>query len=227
MFFEKLAEVAREAPAGSKIVYSDIGVLRFQAQMESQFGDWNDWVSGSVWSQMEGSKLHYRPVIRSAAGERFAIQASGESVAMTEVCPWRGLLQGQVHDDNAWSLGGVAAHAGVFGRLNDVVQWVQTLFDQTWVSLKTLQRFTQIIEPVPGVRRSIGFDRPSLDGSGSTGFSFGPNTIGHLGYTGTSLWIDLDTGFFAVLLTNRVHPTRTDDRIRSLRKAFHGLITKV
>jgi CubicO group peptidase (beta-lactamase class C family) len=143
---------------------------------------------------------------------------------MTENCPWRGLLQGEVHDDNAWSRGGVAGHAGLFGRLQDVQHWIEALFSGLWVSRSTLRRFADVHVDSSGARRAHGFDVPSIDGSGSTGLSFSMNSIGHLGFTGTSVWMDLDSGDFAVLLSNRVHPKRTDDRIRAVRREFHRII---
>jgi CubicO group peptidase (beta-lactamase class C family) len=76
---------------------------------------------------------------------------------------------------------------------------------------------------VTGSTRRLGFDGPAPDGSGSTGFALSPRAYGHLGFTGVSLWIDPDAGSIHVLLTNRVHPTRSNDRIGVLRREFHSL----
>lgn len=124
----------------------------------------------------------------------------------TEHCPWRGrLLQGEVHDENAYCLNGVAGHAGLFGTARDIWQWSQNLkalFEPQW---------------------RLGFDVPSAQGS-SAGRYFSLHTIGHLGFTGTSFWIDLDQHITVILLTNRVHPDRGDDRIRSFRPLFHDTV---
>jgi CubicO group peptidase (beta-lactamase class C family) len=90
--------------------------------------------------------------------------------------------------------------------------------------MNTVRSFSQTFSDLTGTRRALGFDVPPLDGTGSTSKAFSVNSIGHLGFTGTSLWMDLDSGDFAILLTNRVHPNRDDLRIRQLRREFHELI---
>lgn len=226
LFLSELMKVTPENKPGEKVVYSDIGFLHLLPLLESRFGQSLDQLARQwVWSAIPSSRLHYRPVRMDSAGERYRLQAhensGGEQLMMTEACGWRGLLQGQVHDDNAWSLGGVATHAGVFGRLSDVVGYVHSLFNESWVSMSTVKQWLKEASECEGGRRAYGFDMVTLDGSGSTSRAFSPNSYGHLGFTGTSMWMDLDEGFFAVLLTNRVHPDRSDTRIRALRQAFH------
>ena len=213
-------QIHRENNPGEKVVYSDLGFLILEDLLSQNF----EKEVSEIWKKIPGCHLHFRPVFKSALGERLSIDAKGESVAATEACPWRGLLQGQVHDDNTWSFGGIAGHAGVFGTLEDVIAWMQFVFLGKLVSFSTLRVFFEEAKLPSNARRALGFDLPSLDGSGSTGFSFSPRTVGHLGFSGTSLWVDLDTGNYAVLLTNRVHPTRNDNRIRPLRRAFHFLV---
>jgi CubicO group peptidase (beta-lactamase class C family) len=217
LFFSALDSVGEESAPGERIVYSDLGFLHLGRVLSSDLGA----DVARLWADSEGVGLHYRPVIRSTLEERFASEAKGESVAMTEVCPWRGPLAGLVHDDNCYSMGGVAGHAGVFGTLPDLLAWIRGLFRGDFVSLATLREFSTPGSDGKGGRRALGFDCPSADGSGSTGFAFSPDSIGHLGFTGTSLWMDPVSGNFAVLLTNRVHPTRDDVRIRAFRRAFH------
>jgi CubicO group peptidase (beta-lactamase class C family) len=200
-------------PERGKILYSDIGFLLLERILSSAL----DQDLSSVYSAKRGLQLHYRP---SGCESLPAL----EQVMMTEQCPWRGLLQGAVHDDNAWSRGGIAGHAGLFGRLRDVQHWVEALFSELWVSRRTLRAFSKIDQDPSGSRRALGFDVPALGGVGSTGYSFSPNSIGHLGFTGTSLWLDLDSGDYAILLSNRVHPSRGDDRIRRVRREFHEII---
>jgi CubicO group peptidase (beta-lactamase class C family) len=234
IFLDELMKVAPESPTGLKTVYSDIGFLRLMVEIEARLGQSIDVLAHELWSlfpevQGEPCQLHYRPVVMDSLGERYRLSARGESVAMTEWCPWRGLLQGQVHDDNTWSMGGIASHAGVFGRLTDVVSWIRGVFAPGWVSEATIREFSSEVLLTDGTGsghgsgRGLGFDRVARDGSGSTAWGFSPESIGHLGFTGTSLWVDLDQGRFAVLLTNRVHPLRSDSRIRDLRRAFHSL----
>ncbi len=213
-------QIHRENEPGEKVVYSDLGFLILEDVLSQNF----EQDVMAIWKKIPGCHLHFRPVVRSAAGERQWISARKESVAVTEACPWRGLLQGQVHDDNTWSFGGVAGHAGVFGTLKDVIAWMSFVFTGELVSFGTLSVFFEEAKTPANSRRALGFDLPSLDGSGSTGFSFSSRTVGHLGFSGTSLWVDLSSGDYAILLTNRVHPTRNDNRIRPLRRVFHFLI---
>ena len=216
-FREFLDQIRPELPVGERIVYSDLGFLLLERLLSSNFGE----EIHGIYSRVPSLGLHFRPIGLSSVWS--AMRHSVESTVMTEVCPWRGPLQGQVHDDNAWSKGGVAGHAGIFGTLRDVLLWIEALFSEKWVSRKTLRQFADSRMDASGNRRAIGFDLPAIDGLGSTGFSFSLNSIGHLGFTGTSIWMDLDSGDYAILLTNRVHPSRSDDRIRKLRREFHRM----
>ncbi len=219
-FDSKLYAEVRESEVGEKVIYSDLGFLILEQVLSRQF----EKEINEVWSRIPELKFHFRPVNCDSETARFEIKKRKESIAMTELCPWRGLLQGQVHDDNCWSRGGVAGHAGVFGRLEDVKLWTSAIFSLAIVNEATLREFTSEVEGPIGARRGLGFDLSALDGSGSTGFLFSKNTVGHLGFTGTSLWVDLDSGLYAILLTNRVHPDRNDIRIRALRREFHQLV---
>ena len=219
-FYELVNQVPLENKPGEKIVYSDLGFLLLSQYVETlESGKYFcDWVKEQVWSGIKDCTLHFRPFVSRASDP----SSLPSGIASTENCPWRGLLQGEVHDDNCWSMGGVSGHAGVFGSLKDVVAWIRALVTGEIVSVATLEKFTKMTTDTLGSRRAIGFDVPGLDGLGSTADVFSMNgTIGHLGFTGTSLWIDLDEGKFAILLTNRVHPSREDQRIRQLRRVFH------
>jgi len=219
-FDELLYRSVPENPPLSKVIYSDLGFLMLANLLSRDFKTDVE----SMWAAMKIEHLHFRPVLTDAFTARARSKQRGESIAATEFCPWRGLLVGQVHDDNAWSSGGIAGHAGSFGHLNDIKAWLHAIFLGPFLSRSTLEIFTREAVSISGIRRALGFDMPSEDGSGSTGFSFSRNTVGHLGYTGTSLWVDLDSGDYAILLTNRVHPSRADVRIRELRREFHRLV---
>jgi CubicO group peptidase (beta-lactamase class C family) len=207
-------------PLGAKIVYSDLGFLILENLLTSHFKRDVEF----MWRALGILGLHFRPVVTDAKTAHYFSESNHERVAATEICPWRGMLVGQVHDDNAWSRGGVAGHAGAFGRLSDVKTWIRSVFLENQISKSTLKKFTQESVSISGTRRALGFDMPSVDGSGSTGFSFSEVSVGHLGFTGTSLWVDLQSGDYAILLTNRVHPSRDDVRIRPLRRDFHRLV---
>ena len=150
-------------------------------------------------------------------------------VAATEDCGWRGeLLEGVVHDENAFVMDGVAGHAGLFGTAQDLATYAQA-----WLKLdKRLGSETLLLEAISaqveadGARRGLGWQ---LSGEGSSvGSVASPSAYGHTGFTGTSLWLDPAAGMVAVLLTNRVHPhRRRGQNIHALRGAFHEAVTKV
>jgi CubicO group peptidase (beta-lactamase class C family) len=133
-----------------------------------------------------------------------------------------GIAHGAVHDDNAWVMGGVAGHAGLFGTASAVLEiaraWCEGLLPGIEPAVR--DRFWRR-STVPGSTRGLGWDGVSVDGSGMTGSAMSSRAIGHSGFTGTSVWIDPQGPWIAVLLTNRVHPTRDDDRIKQLRPRFH------
>jgi CubicO group peptidase (beta-lactamase class C family) len=147
--------------------------------------------------------------------------------APTEHDEWRGrTLQGEVHDENAWALGGAAGHAGLFGTAGAVGAFAQsvlrTIADQRVVAAPdTFRKFIRHAG-IPGSSRALGWD--TMLPSSSCGSRMSPTAIGHTGFTGTSLWVDWERDLYVVLLTNRVHPTRENDRLRKIRPAFHDAV---
>ncbi len=133
-------------------------------------------------------------------------------------------IQGEVHDPTATVLGGVAGHAGLFSALDDLARFAENLLAPSprLVSRAAVGLFTK--RQGPASTRALGWDTKSEGGS-SAGTLFGGRSFGHTGYTGTSLWLDPDAeegrGFYAILLTNRVHPTSANDRILAFRPRFH------
>ncbi len=138
-------------------------------------------------------------------------------------------IQGEVQDENAWVLGGVAGHAGLFSNVPDVLRFaVEVLESSDRNSAKnnlfqatTVEMFGKRQGPADS-SRALGWDTPSANSS--SGQYFSPHSIGHLGYSGCSLWIDLDVRIAVVLLTNRTWPDRKDQLIRQVRPAFHDAI---
>jgi serine-type D-Ala-D-Ala carboxypeptidase len=149
-------------------------------------------------------------------------------VAPTEIVRARGgCVRGVVHDENAWALSGHACsgHAGLFGTVRDVLAFGAALLaahagSSAWLSRAALER---LVRARPGGTLRAGFDGKSEGGS-SAGALAGPQTFGHLGFTGTSLWCDPGAGIATVLLTNRVHPTRDNPRIRAARPLVHDAL---
>lgn len=152
-------------------------------------------------------------------------------VAATEACPWRGrVIAGEVHDENAYVMGGVAGHAGLFSTAQDLCLFAQAMLScyqgrDNLINPEIARIFFQRQTDIPGSTWALGWDTPSLQGS-SAGRYFTPRSIGHLGFTGTSLWIDLEQEIIVVLLTNRIHPHRANEQIKIYRPLLHNLIMK-
>ena len=124
------------------------------------------------------------------------------------------LLQGEVHDENTYLMGGVSGHAGVFSTAEDIAKYAQMLVDGgLWKGKRLfteaqIKEFTTVQNLPKGSDFALGWDTPSQNGKSIAGDYFTPGSFGHLGFTGTSLWIDPNHGIIIVLLTNRVHPSR-------------------
>jgi len=150
--------------------------------------------------------------------------------APTEFCPWRKrVIQGEVHDENACSVGGYSGHAGLFGTAGDLFALTKMLVGHyhgkrdDFLKPETVRDFFTRQELVKGSTWALGWDTPSPKDSSAGGF-FSVESVGHLGFTGTSVWIDLRREITVILLTNRVHPTRSNRKIRQFRPALHNLI---
>ena len=147
-------------------------------------------------------------------------------------------IQGEVQDENAWVLGGGAGHAGLFSSTPDLLRFASRILSgacedaapremsalfsrETLFSSENIERFAQL-QPPKGSSRALGWDTPSENSS--AGRHFSARSIGHLGYSGCSLWIDLDARIAAVLLTNRTWPDRSSQAIREIRPAFHDAL---
>jgi CubicO group peptidase (beta-lactamase class C family) len=149
-------------------------------------------------------------------------------MAPTEVDAWRGrLLRGEVHDENCHALGGVAAHAGLFGTASAVGTFARHLLQvldgrRGVCSEATLREFTSRRADIPGSSRALAWD--TMLPTSSCGSRMSDSAFGHTGFTGTSLWIDPEAGCYVVLLTNRVHPSRGGEGIVALRAAFHDAV---
>jgi CubicO group peptidase (beta-lactamase class C family) len=149
------------------------------------------------------------------------------SFAATEACSWRGrLIEGEVHDEHAHALGGIAGHAGLFGTAAGVHALIRELLrayhagEGRVFHTETVRRFLRRVDRTD---KALGFDMPAAAGA-SCGLHFPPTAIGHLGFTGTSFWVRLEDSTAVVLLTNRVHPARANTAIRRFRPAVHDAV---
>jgi CubicO group peptidase (beta-lactamase class C family) len=150
--------------------------------------------------------------------------------APTERCEWRSkLIQGEVHDDNTWAFGGVSSHAGLFGSIDDLGWYALLLRSQikgiskTSIKQKTAQLFAQRSRPVGRGDWALGYMMPS-PGASSSGSYFSPYSIGHLGFTGTSIWYDPVADVSIGMVSNRVFYGRDKNEFAALRPKIHDLI---
>jgi len=134
------------------------------------------------------------------------------------------IVQGEVHDENAWVMGGVAGHAGCFAPACDIAEFAQCMLDggAPLFQRHTVELFTQRQTSPPGTSRALGWDTPSPPSQ--SGQYFSQRSYGHLGYTGTSLWIDPVRQLSVTLLTNRTWPDRCAQAIKEIRPAFHDAV---
>ena len=134
------------------------------------------------------------------------------------------IIQGEVQDENAFVLGGVAGHAGLFSTAEDVARFAHTMLSGGSPILRpeTITLFTRREGSPVGTSRALGWDTPSAPSQSGT--HFGPHSYGHLGYTGTSLWIDPDRHLSITLLTNRTWPDCSNQAIKQVRPRIHDAI---
>ena len=202
--------------APKAFVYSDLGFILLGAILERVSGLRQDaFVQKFVFEPLSMKDTCYGPIPPA-------------NVAATEDCGWRGqVLEGVVHDENAFVMDHVAGHAGLFGAAFDLARYAQAWL--TWdIRLGDEAVLREAVkEKVRDgqVRRGLGWQ---LKGEGSSAGDLASDAaFGHTGFTGTSLWLDPDQGWFAVLLTNRVHPTRFGgEGIHALRRAFHDEVAR-
>ena len=224
-----VAAEAPEASPGSRALYSDLNFILLDWILERVNGHPTD-VLFAEWLA-EPLKLESLFFVDLKSPVKAARARRGRAFAATERCPWRGrLLIGEVHDENTYAMGGVSGHAGLFGTIRDVAAMADAWLDSFLHSGGFFEQglatqFWQKSE-VPGSTRTLGFDTPSPRVS-QAGRLFGPRTVGQLGFTGTSLWIDPDRELIVVLLTNRVHPTRENGTIKQFRPALHERVVEL
>jgi serine-type D-Ala-D-Ala carboxypeptidase len=224
---QKILQEPVAYPPGSQTLYSDLGFILLADIVETHYQQPFDRLFRERVAQPLG--LHctgYRPLDGPSP-----LPASPTAYAATEACPWRArVLVGEVHDENAWAMGGVAGHAGLFSTAEDLWRFAHALLEtaagrRDWLPPALLRESWQRHATPPGTTRALGWDTPT-PGRSSSGDYFSERSIGHLGFTGCSMWIDLVQQVTVILCTNRVHPSRRATGITSLRPAVHNLIMR-
>ncbi|MBF0203474.1 MAG: beta-lactamase family protein [Desulfamplus sp.] len=236
------------AKPGKKQIYSDLGYMLLAWVIEKISGCPLDKFAREQIYELAGiDELFF---IHTNHQNRAILTKHEKLFVSTEMCPWRKkILRGEVHDDNAWAVGGVDGHAGLFGTASGVWQILVELMHllhsnhshyrvstnhedknktcfhdkkNDFINVDILKKF---LAKKDGFDMVAGFDTPSLSGS-STGKYFSSESIGHLGFTGTSFWMDPLKNLIVILLSNRVHPSRENQKIKLFRPEIHNIIAK-
>lgn len=211
---------------GERSLYSDLGFMLLGIVIERLSGTALDqFVCEQVVQPLKAHLLGYLPTDQEGESRKTSMI---DLIAPTERDSWRQrLLCGEVHDENAAALGGVAGHAGLFGTAEAVLAvtgaWQMSYHRKPSIlNSEVVQDFARRQTTVPGSSWALGWDTPSSPSS--SGRYFSSRSFGHLGYTGTSIWIDPVCELEVVLLSNRVHPSRKNEGIRAFRPTIHDLV---
>jgi CubicO group peptidase (beta-lactamase class C family) len=206
---------------GIRMVYSDLGaILLGQIVVRVTGIPFDRYASRHLFEPLGMQETMFRPPA-----------ALRPRVAPTEVDPWRQRqLRGEVHDENAFALGGVSSHAGLFSSAHDLARFARMMLNggaldgTRIVSAETIRRFTTVQDSTFS-NRALGWEVPS--GTNSAGHLMSPSAFGHTGFTGTSIWMDPANDLFIVLLSNRVNPTREHRAITEVRVALADAVLEV
>jgi len=227
--YEQIHRERLEAAPGARAVYSDLGFMLLGQVVEFVSGQTLDrFCSARIFAPLGLRAMSFIDLSQIRVKR---LEPIAEMIAPTQRCPWRKrVLCGEVDDENAYAMGGVAGHAGLFGSARDIDLLTnhvksaargepgllpQELVEQMWTLDTT----------VPGSTRTLGWDTPSPERS-SAGTKMSRRTVGHLGFTGTSLWVDLERDLTVILLSNRVHPSRDNDKLAEFRPRIHDLVVE-
>jgi CubicO group peptidase (beta-lactamase class C family) len=206
------------ADPGTRAEYSDIGFIILGVALERLADEPLDtYCQREIFGPLGMSHTTYNP----AQSQRSNIPPTVDDWTFRNR-----IVQGEVHDENASALGGVAGHAGVFSNAEDLAIFAQAILSGGAPILRpeTIQLFTQRESTPPGTSRALGWDTPSAPSQ--SGKYFSPHSYGHLGYTGTSLWIDPERQLSVTLLTNRTWPDRASQAIKEVRPRFHDAVVE-
>jgi len=211
-YLKGILELPLENPPGTKSVYSDFSMITLGLAIERLTGKTLDeFLQERVFRPMGMRDTHWKPDSAWIA-----------RIAPTEIdTVYRHIhVHGVVHDENAYAIGGISGHAGLFSSARDLAKFAQMLLNggyyggRRYVSPQTLKMFTS--RYAPDDSRALGWDTPSP--RSSAGDYFSASSFGHTGFTGTSIWVDPEKDVFVVLLTNRVNPTRDNQKVTPLRR---------
>jgi CubicO group peptidase (beta-lactamase class C family) len=215
--------VLRSAPVhepGEASVYGDLDFIALGALIEA--------VSGEQLDAFCAQRIYQPLGLADTRFNRLPFKGERARYAATEQCSFRErVLWGEVHDPNAWAMGGVAGHAGLFATAADVLRVGQEMLaadrgESAIFPAEVAREFFRRQEIAPESDWALGWDTPTR-GQSTSGSHFSKRSIGHTGFTGTSLWIDLERGMIVVFLSNRIHLVAKRSRFE-LRPVIHDLV---
>lgn len=225
--FEQIHREKPLNPPGTHALYSDLGFM--------VLGEIIEVVSGAKLDRFCQDHIFKSLGLRSTTFVDLTqlrarrLQPPVQMTAPTEKCPWRKkILCAEVHDDNAYAMGGVAGHAGLFSSARDIHAIVACLNrclqgKDSFVPQPVVEEFFTRDPRLADSTHALGWDTPS-PGKSAGGRQLSARSVGHLGFTGTSIWWDLEKDRHIILLTNRVHPNRNNEKIKEFRPVIHDLI---
>lgn len=211
-------------PPRTAALYSDLGFMVLEWVIEAETGETlPDYLQEHIFNPLS---LNHTFLYRAHRPSPF----DQHQFAATEKCPWRkAVMQGVVHDENAFIMGGYSGHAGLFGTAEEIYRLLNLLREhylgkrKDLFAPKTIRTFFARQGLVKGSTWALGWDTPSRKES-TSGTGFSEESVGHLGFTGTSIWMDLARDVIVILLTNRIHPTRENEKIRQFRPILHDRV---
>jgi CubicO group peptidase (beta-lactamase class C family) len=223
--FRACLELPLEAPVGTRAAYSDPGFILLGKALEVITGEpLAQFVQREIFDPLGMGSTCFQPRLSA----RHAIPPTEEDKSLR----FR-VIQGEVQDENAYILHGAAGHPGLFSNISDLLRFSAEILAASGhpsiteparlFERATIETFSRRQAP-EGSSRALGWDTPGENSS--SGRYFSARSIGHLGYSGCSLWIDLEAGIAIVLLTNRTWPDRANQAIRQIRPAFHDAVRK-
>lgn len=217
---QMLLKVPLINPVGQKVLYSDLGfmILEWIIERITNLGI-DQYVNDKIYVPLGLDNLFYQNVQDEKRDVKYAA---------TEICAWRKMLmEGAVHDENAFVTGGIGGHAGLFGTALDVYRLLDHMLkiysNPYFKGIFPAELVKKVLSRYGEMGRAMGFDIPSKKNS-SSGRFFSCNSVGHLGFTGTSFWIDIKRSIVVIFLCNRIHPDRSNEKIKDFRPRLHDAI---
>ena len=213
---QRIGELDLGWAPGTRRNYSDLGFMLLGKVVEMAGRDSLDaFAHDNIFAPLGMEKTRFKPPA-----------AWRSQCAATEKCAWRGkIMQGEVHDENAYAMGGVSGHAGLFAPAGDLALFCRALLEGKLLKPDTVREMTDMTAVPTYPWQVIGWQIDPW-ASGSQGYLPARRAIGHTGWTGTCLWSDLDTGYFAILLSNTPHPDREKRDNRALRQTFYDVVSR-